>query len=109
MSRLLKAIPRVLSIAIAGFFFMMSFDETVFSVGFLMHNIPTAIIITIIAIWWKNSLKSSIAFLVLGLTTIFFFNTYRHMQAVLIVTMPFAVVSLLHLLNYYFLERKRSL
>lgn len=93
-------LPRILSVAIVAFFLLMSFDEPILSVGFLMHNIPTLIMTIPLVLFWRNNLWSGIIYLVLAIATAIFFHTYTEFISFLIVTMPFLLVSILHFVNH---------
>jgi hypothetical protein len=89
-------IARILSILLVVFFLIFSFDEPIFSLGFLMHSIPTIIILIAAAVGWKYERAGGIIFLVLGIGTLFFFNIPQHPQALLI-TLPFLVIGSLYI------------
>jgi thiol:disulfide interchange protein len=66
--------PRILSILLAAFLLMFSFDVYTpgmsagqVALGFLMHNIPVMILAIIIAFAWKWEIVGAIAFALAGL------------------------------------------
>lgn len=71
-------VPRIFSILLIAFMFLMSFD--VFESGgfwdivlaFFMHNIPVIILIVVLIISWKHELVGGIAFILAGLLYIVF-------------------------------------
>jgi hypothetical protein len=89
---------RILSILLILFFLVFSFDEPIFSLGFLMHNIPTIIILIAAIIAWKREKAGGIIYLLLGIFSIFFFNIREHLQAFLI-TAPFILIGILFLIS----------
>jgi hypothetical protein len=91
---------RILSILLILFFLIMSFDEPVFSVGFLMHNIPTIVILIAAIVAWKREKAGGIIYILLGITTVFLFNIREYLQALLI-TLPFILIGALYLTSSY--------
>ncbi len=97
-NHVIRWIARILSILLILFFLIMSFDEPIFSLGFLMHNIPTIIILILAIIAWKKEMISGIIYILLGLFTIYFFKIREVIQG-LIVTAPFIVIGILYLMS----------
>jgi hypothetical protein len=104
MNKTIYWLPRVLAILFIAFIFMFSLD--VFSMegtaleklgGFLMHNIPTIILIFALAFAWKNEKKGGYLFVVLGLLFTFFFKTYQVPATFLSISLPVIIIGLLFL------------
>ncbi len=91
---------RVLSILLILFFLMFSFDEPILSLGFLMHNVPTAIILIAAIVAWKHNRVGGIFYLIIGIASIFAFNVRKHTEALLI-TLPFLLIGALYLAISY--------
>jgi hypothetical protein len=89
---------RVLSILLILFFLMFSFDEPILSLGFLMHNVPTAIILILAIIAWKYERAGGIVYILLGIAAMIFFNVRELIQGLLVV-LPFIVIGVLYLLS----------
>ncbi|MBP7176389.1 MAG: hypothetical protein KBA53_09320 [Thermoclostridium sp.] len=77
-------IPRVLIIAFIVFFSMFSLD--VFTgnaeladmlAGFLIHMLPSFVMILFLVITWKKPVAAGVLFIVLGVVFTFFYNTYK--------------------------------
>lgn len=77
-------IPRVLIIAFIVFFSMFSLDA--FSgnaplldklAGFLIHMLPSLVMILFLVISWNRPVAAGVMFIVLGVVFTFFFNTYK--------------------------------
>ena len=77
-------IPRVLIIAFIVFFSMFSLD--VFTedaeladklAGFLIHMLPSFVMILFLVITWKHNVAAGVMFIALWVVFTFFFNTYE--------------------------------
>lgn len=106
MKKVIKYTPRALLILFIIFFIIFSFDEPIFSIGFLMHNIPTLFLLITVIIAWKKSLTGGL--ILLGLTIIgtFFFRTYQEIQIFSMLSLPPLIISALFLTDYW-LEKKK--
>lgn len=109
--------PRILCIMAILFISMFAFDAfnpslTVWQQigGFLIHLIPTYILLTLLIIAWKWELIGGIIFLLIGLGfTPFIFNHNYHMNhsiwmslfIVLMINIPFVIVGTLFILSYF--------
>jgi len=91
--------PRVLGILIGLFFLLFSFDSG-FTLGFLIHNIPTIIIAGLVVMGWGRPLWAGIGFLLLGIITVFWFGTWSALVGFLIVTLPMLLAGGLFLLDH---------
>lgn len=104
--RLLFWLPRILGIlAIA---FMMLFSLDCFEEGnllgdqllcFLMHNIPSLIIIGILLVAWKWEKIGGILFLAAALAGMIFFNAFSGNWGAMIIMAPFAVTGALFIIH----------
>ena len=105
--RLLYWSPRILGIlAIA---FMMLFSLDCFEEGnvlkdqlmcFLMHNIPSLIIIAILVVAWKWERIGGILFLAAALAGMLFFNAFNGNWGAMIIMAPFAITGVLFVLHH---------
>lgn len=77
-------IPRVLIIAFTAFISLFSFDA--FSgndpildklAGFLIHMLPSLVMILFLVLTWKRPAAAGVIFILLGVVFTFFFNTYE--------------------------------
>jgi len=117
-------IARILCIAAIAFIGMFSLDE--FSSdhtllqqigGFLMHNIPTFILIAVLILSWKKELAGGILFVLLGLATTPWVYTHNFnmnqsvrisLGIVAMITLPFVIVGVLFIISYYLIHRRHS-
>jgi hypothetical protein len=106
-------IPRIISILAILFVLMFSFDVfggnepiTKKLLDFLMHNIPTLVLIGALIIAWKRELIGGILFIVLFLASCYFFRSFSGNPRSLIVTSPFLLVGILFILNYTRTKKK---
>lgn len=104
MKKILYILPRIL--AILGIIFLSIFSLDVFEVGkpiwemllaFLIHNIPSLILITILIIAWKKELIGGILFLIISTVPFFFLSNPFWVN--LILSAPFILTGLLFLMS----------
>ena len=117
-------VPRILcilAILFIGMFSLDAFDPKLTLgeqlLGFLMHNIPTLILIAILIVSWKWEFIGGIIFILIGLgfTPFIFMHNY-HMNhsvgmtigIVMMITFPFVVVGGLFVLSH-FLKKKKAM
>lgn len=79
-------IPRSLIIAYILFISLFSFD-TQFGIGFFIHLLPPIIFLLILIFTWKKPKLAAISFALVGVMTIFFWNTYRELFVFLIISL----------------------
>jgi len=99
--KILYWIPRVLAILFTIFITLFAFDESFLSVGFLMHLIPTLILILITVISWKFELVGGIIFVILGIIWTFFYSTFESMSTFFLISLPIILIGFLFLWNYF--------
>jgi hypothetical protein len=123
-TKLLHWIPRILCILAILFISMFAFDAfdpklTIWQQigGFLMHLIPSYILIALLIIAWKWELIGGIIFVLIGLGfSPFIFSHNYHMNhsiwmslfIILMINIPFALVGILFIISYY-KKRKENL
>lgn len=101
-----QQITRWLSILIIVLFLILSFDVFFedYSIGemaiaFLMHNIPTIILVIATVLAWNDDKRGVIGFALLGIFTIIFFGTYKDIIVFFIISFPFLLIASLHYYN----------
>jgi len=95
-----KYVPRVLAIAYIVFISLFALDST--GLGFLIHMIPSFLFIGATVYAWKKPRNGGILFVILGLITIFMFDTIENIFSFLLVTLPLLVIGLM----FYKLKQK---
>jgi hypothetical protein len=92
-----------------SFFLMMSLDSFESGVplygqiiGFLIHNIPTAILFSVLILSWERPLYNGIFYIALAIVFTYFFHTYRDVMNFLIITGPVLLSGLLFLIASFF-------
>ncbi len=70
---------------------MFAFDESLFSIVFLIHLLPTVIFLSCLIVAWFKPCIGGILFSMAGVGTIIVFNTYKEF-------MPFFGISLVPIL-----------
>ncbi len=88
-------IPKIVTIVYILFISMFALDEPFFTLGFLMHLLPSLVLVIILAISWKYERFGTVSFLVLGIVFTIFFNTYRELISFLIITLPLLIIAIL--------------
>lgn len=108
-------IPRIMTIILILFFSIFSFD--VFSMdgsflqkigGFLIHNIPSFLLIIILIVAWKRPPVGGAALLAFGILITFFFRTYDSITSFLLISVTLFINGGLYLLLYLIRETKRK-
>jgi len=82
--------------------------------GFLMHLIPSFVLLSILIISWKRELIGGIIFMIIGIgLSPFIFNHNYNMNhsvtmslgILLMITFPFVVVGILFIINHFIKKR----
>lgn len=107
MKTIIKYTPRILSILLIFYFLMFSFDETIFSIGFLMHNIPTLIILVAAITAWKKPLIGGILFILIALAATIFFKTYQDIIVFFLISLPLLLIAGLFIADHYLSKPKK--
>jgi hypothetical protein len=116
-------LPRILcilAILFIGMFSLDAFDPKLTLgqqlLGFLMHNIPTLILIAVLIISWKWEFIGGIIFLAIGIifTPFIFIHNYQmnhsvgiSLGIVMLITFPFIVVGCLFIVSHS-VKKKRA-
>ena len=121
--RLFHWIPRI--ICILAILFISLFAADSFGPGrsfaeqlgdFIIHLVPSFILIIILLVAWKRELTGGILFLVIGLAlSPFIYNMNYNMNnsvwmslgIILLITVPFIITGVLFIFSYY-LKKKKS-
>ncbi len=108
----IRTAPRVFTILLALFLMLFSFDvfdgqssAREMAVGFLIHNIPSILMLVIVSAAWNREWLGAVIFPVLGLLY-FLNNVNAHWSVHLAITLPLLVNGLLYLLAW--LDRKKN-
>ncbi|MBN2368423.1 hypothetical protein JXC34_05385 [Candidatus Woesearchaeota archaeon] len=95
----LKWTPRVLAILFILFISMFALDAfnedytlVEMIAGFLIHLIPSYLLIAATVVGWKNNRNGAIMFVALGIASLIFFRTYSHILSFSIITLPCFVI-----------------
>ncbi len=106
-------VPRILTFLFAVFILLFSFD--VFGnggsfwqdlMGFIIHSIPSILILFILILLRKHALLSGIALIALSVGMMFWFETYRYPLTFLLLTVPLFVSGALFFIAYGLQKRK---
>ncbi len=105
--------PRILGIMFALFISLFALDvfsegEPVFKAvaGFLIHLIPTYLIIIALILAWKWERSGGIVFIGLGLVYIVMAWGRENIYAFLFISGPLIIVGILFLLNWLFMQKR---
>ena len=98
-------IPRILTIAFIIFISLFALDSFGTSdpwymeiVGFLIHLIPTYILLAILILFWNKPVYSGISYITLALVFTIFFNTYRNLYSFILISILPAFIGILFLI-----------
>lgn len=97
--KLLYWIPRILSIIAIIFISIFAFDEPLASLGFLIHLLPSFILIIILIIAWKWEFIGGIIYIAIGIVFTIFFKTYEDIIVFLLISLPWIIIGVLFILN----------
>ena len=97
--RFVRWAGRIAGIALAVWLGVFSLDSK--SVPeFLIHNIPSVIVLAAVVVGWRWPGLGALAFAVLTVPTFTFFHTYRRWETVVFISGPFVLVALLFLAQW---------
>ena len=99
-------IPRIIAILYIIFITIFAFDESVISLPWFVHLMPTIILALIVIFTWKRPLAASIIFLVLGFGFTLIFRTYSNLLTFLLISLPLILIGILFLLERLFIKKK---
>ncbi len=94
-------IPRGVLFFFIAFLFLFAFDA--FStpqdfgeqlMDFIIHSLPSWILIIVLAVTWKKPFLSGISLLVLATIGMLFFSTYQRLSGFMVVTLPPMLIGL---------------
>jgi len=98
-------IPRILTILFIIFIFIFALDSFgtedpwyLEVVGFLIHLIPTYILIAVLAIFWKKPFYCGLSYILVAVAFTLFFNTYRNLYSFLLISFLPTFIGLLFII-----------
>jgi hypothetical protein len=80
-------IPRILIILYILFISLFALDTEI-GLGFLMHLIPSFILLAILIFTWEKPKIAGIIFAIFGIATIIYYNTYAGLISFLMISLP---------------------
>jgi hypothetical protein len=113
IKKIITWLPRILSIVFVLFLSLFSFDVFIESygwqtiLGFLIHLLPSFILLAIILISWKYELVGAITFLSFSIFYIFMVGLDRHWSWYVVISLPSAIIGILFLLSWF--KNKKSI
>jgi hypothetical protein len=99
-------IARGLVIGYILFISLFAFDVSSFF-GFLIHLIPTAIFTSTLIFTWKRPKLAGILFALEGIGTIIFFNTYRDLFVLFVISIVPILIGLLFFFSKVKIKKKK--
>ncbi|MFH0961203.1 MAG: hypothetical protein V1820_00800, partial [archaeon] len=102
VGRFVYLLPRILAVAFALFIELFAFDSES-PLGFLMHSLPSVIVLAVAFLSWKRSSFGAWGFLLLGTAFTLFFRTWKSPFSLLLISGPLFLTSVL-----YFSETRGS-
>jgi len=100
-------IPRLLAILLAIFYGLFAF-ETPLGFAFLVHLIPTLLILACVAAFWKYDLAAAVAFLLIDVAVTVYYSTWASPSHFLLITVPYTLVCLRYLASHLSHRRKQT-
>lgn len=98
--------PRILSILYIIFITIFAFDESVFTLPWFVHLMPTLILALVVILTWRKPLGAAITFLILGFGFTLVFRTYTNWLVFLLISLPLILIGILFLLERLFIKKK---
>jgi hypothetical protein len=93
-----RRVPRLLATGLgvltAILLLVFSLDTPPLTIGFLVHNIPTVMVLTAVAVAWRWQRVGAASYVALGLVAAAFFSVWRN-PAALVVVVPLLVSGVL--------------
>ncbi len=112
-NKFLYWLPRILSIAFVLFLSLFALDVFEGSsgwqavLGFLIHLLPSFILLAVILIAWKYDLVGAVAFLASAVLYVFMVGFDRPWSWYACISGPAAIVGILYMLNWF--QKKKKL
>jgi hypothetical protein len=105
MKKYLTWIPRVLTIIYILFISLFALDSFTGGfwfglLGFLIHLIPSFILIVFLLIAWRYKLTGGAIFILLSIIFTIFFRTYEDLIVFLIISLPLLIIGILFIIDY---------
>lgn len=104
--RIFYWLPRILSILFIGFIslfaldvFMMGGSWWMLLEGFLIHLIPSFVLLLLLLIAWRNERFGGATFIFLAVVFTLFFKTYSEILLFFLISFPVFVIGVLFLLH----------
>ena len=98
-------IPRILAIIFIIFISLFALDSfgtdaplTQEIIGFLIHLIPTFVLVIILYIFWKKPLYCGLSYIILAVFFTIYFNTYRNIYSLILVSLLPAFIGFLFII-----------
>ena len=92
-------VPRILAILLAIFYGLFAF-ETPLGYAFLLHLIPTLLILACVAAFWKYDIAAAVAFLLIDVAVTVYYSTWSSPSHFLLITVPYTLICLLYLASH---------
>jgi hypothetical protein len=85
---------------------LLSFDATTL-LGFLVHSLPSIIFLATLIIFWKKPKSAGVLFALEGMGTIIFFNTYRDLFVLFVISIVPILIGLLFFFSKVKIKKKK--
>jgi hypothetical protein len=86
---------KIVSVFYIALITLFSFDVKIFSLGFLIHLIPTLIFLACLIVAWFKPKIGGILFALAGIGTIIVFNTYREIFTLIVISLIPVIIGVL--------------
>jgi hypothetical protein len=85
---------------------LLSFDATTL-LGFLVHSLPSIIFLATLIVFWKKPKITGVLFSLEGIGTIIFFNTYRDLFVLFMISIVPILIGLLFFFSKAKIKKKK--
>ncbi|MDD4178928.1 MAG: hypothetical protein PHH14_02640 [Candidatus Margulisbacteria bacterium] len=89
---MLTLLTRLLAILYISFISLFALDAWGSALGFIMHLIPSFILIACLVVAWKRAVLGGTLFVAIGLIFTFWFNAYRQPVLFLMISLPLFLI-----------------
>lgn len=77
--------------------------------GFLIHLLPSLLLVLVLILTWKKPLPAGILFFIAGIGFTFLFRTYKEFLTFLIISLPLILIGVLYILSHFVMKSSEKL
>ncbi len=99
-------LPKILSIVFILFISIFALDVWAMEVtlqekiiGFIIHLIPSFILLVITLVAWKHPFYGGLLFIIISIGYTLYFSTFEHIASFLIISLPPLIIGILYIIS----------